>query len=64
MEGRNIMNETFLQRPEFQKLGEQKIAILQELAQKAKGKEPMELLELLQIYGQKFTGGKIGRAHV
>ena len=49
MEGRNIMNETFLQRPEFQKLGEQKIAILQELAQKAKGKEPMELLELLQI---------------
>lgn len=57
MEGRNIMNETFLQRPEFQKLGEQKIAILQELAQKAKGKEPMELLELLQIYGQKLTGG-------
>lgn len=51
------MNETFLQRPEFQKLGEQKIAILQELAQKAKGKEPMELLELLQIYGQKLTGG-------
>ena len=51
------MNENFLQRPEFQKLGEQKIAILQELAQKAKGKEPMELLELLQIYGQKLTGG-------
>lgn len=57
MEGRNIMNETFLQRPEFQKLGKQKVAILQELAQKAKGKEPMELLELLQIYGQKLTGG-------
>ena len=57
MEGRNIMNETFLQKPEFQKLGEQKIAILQELSQKAKGKEPMELLELLQIYGQKLTGG-------
>ena len=57
MEGRNIMNETFLQRPEFQKLGKQKIAILQEQAQKAKGKEPLELLELLQIYGQKLTGG-------
>ena len=51
------MNETFLQRPEFQKLGEQKIAILQELAQKAKGKEPAELLELLKTYSAKLTGG-------
>ena len=42
------MKETFLERPEVQKLGAQKVAILQELAEKAKGKQPMELLELLQ----------------
>lgn len=51
------MMQSFLEKAEFQKLGEQKIAILQELAEKAKGKEPMELLELLQIYGEKLTGG-------
>ncbi len=57
MEGRNDMKETFLERPEVQKLGAQKVAILQELAEKAKGKQPMELLELLQTYGEKLTGG-------
>ena len=57
MEGRNDMRETFLERPEFQKLGKQKIAVLQELAEKAKGKQPMELLELLQVYGEKLTSG-------
>ncbi len=57
MEGRNDMKETFLERPEFQKLGKQKIAVLRELAEKAKGKQPMELLELLQMYGEKLTGG-------
>lgn len=51
------MKETFLERPEVQKLGAQKVAILQELAEKAKGKQPMELLELLQTYGEKLTGG-------
>ena len=43
------MRETFLERPEFQKLGKQKIAVLQELAEKAKGKQPRELLEILQV---------------
>lgn len=51
------MKETFLERPEIQKLGAQKVAILQELAEKAKGKQPMELLELLQTYSEKLTGG-------
>lgn len=46
-----------LERPEFQKLGKQKVMILQELSEKAKGKEPIELLELLKTYGEKLTGG-------
>lgn len=55
MEGRNDMN--FLERAEFQKLGKQKVMLLQELAEKAKGKEPIELLELLKTYGEKLTEG-------
>ena len=51
------MNETFWEKAEFQKLGKEKIAILQELAQKTKGKEPMELLELLPTYSKKLSGG-------
>ncbi len=51
------MKETFWQKEEFQKLGKEKIAILQELAEKAKHKEPMELLELLPIYSKKLSGG-------
>ncbi len=57
MEGRNDMKETLLQKAEFQKLGEQKIAVLKELSEKAKGKEPAELLELLKTYSAKLTGG-------
>lgn len=57
MEGRIDMSQTFLERPEFQKLGKQKLMILQELAEKAKGKEPIELLELLKTYGEELTGG-------
>ena len=51
------MKETFWENAEIQKLGKEKIAILQELAQKAKGKEPMQLLELLPTYSKKLSGG-------
>lgn len=52
------MKNDFFEKPEFACLGKEKIAFLKELAQKSKGKSPMELMAMFEQYQNKFSQGK------
>lgn len=52
------MENQFFNRPEFQCLGKEKIALIQELSEKGKGKDPMELMVLFHQYEKKLSDGR------
>lgn len=50
--------EDLFDKPIFQNISREKLAILKEMAAAGKGKSPMELMDLMMKYGDRLSGGK------
>lgn len=51
------MDESLFERPEFQRIGQEKIEILKEMIPQTKGKTPAELMGIFAKYKERLSGG-------